>query len=91
VSLGFGPDGKRIRRTVTGQTKTVVKDKLRDLGREIESGVKTRTVYTVADCLDDWLTLTRADSYSERARATGSPFRARRGTGRVCSTCNRMT
>jgi hypothetical protein len=28
VSLGFGPDGKRIRRKVTGRTKQEVRDKL---------------------------------------------------------------
>lgn len=37
VSLGFGPDGKRIRRKVTGKTKTAVKDQLRTLRREIEA------------------------------------------------------
>jgi hypothetical protein len=46
LSLGFRPDGKRIRRAVTWQTKTVVKDKLRHLRREIERGVKTRATYT---------------------------------------------
>ena len=30
VSLGFGPDGKRVRRKVSGRTKTEVKDKLQD-------------------------------------------------------------
>ena len=29
VSLGFGPDGKRIRRKVTGRTKQDVRDKLK--------------------------------------------------------------
>ena len=34
VSLGFTPDGKRrVRRKVTGRTKTVVKDKLKALRR----------------------------------------------------------
>ena len=28
VSLGFGPDGKRIRRKVTGRTKQDVRDKV---------------------------------------------------------------
>ena len=61
ASLGFGPDGKRIRRTVTGQTRTIVIDKLRDLRREIDSGVKTRATYTVAECLDDRLTRARSN------------------------------
>jgi hypothetical protein len=29
VSLGFGPDGKRVRRKVTGRTKQDVRDKLK--------------------------------------------------------------
>jgi hypothetical protein len=42
VSLGFSPDGKRrIRRKVTGRTKTVVKDKLKALRREVEAGIQS--------------------------------------------------
>ena len=55
VSLGYGPDGRRIRRKVTGRTKTEVRDKLRNLHKEIESGVRSRPRYTVRDALDDWL------------------------------------
>src|SRR5262249_33163508 len=71
VSLGFGPDGKRIRRTVTGQTKTIVIAKLRDLRREIDSGVKTRATYTVAECLDDWLTQARHNRPKRTQEADG--------------------
>jgi hypothetical protein len=31
VSLGFGPDGKRARRKVSGPTKAAVRDKLKEL------------------------------------------------------------
>ena len=31
VSLGFGPDGKRIRRRVSGKTKAIVQDRLKKL------------------------------------------------------------
>src|SRR6266567_2170281 len=55
VSLGYGPDGRRVRRKVTGRTKAEVRDKLRNLHREIESGVRPRPRYTVRDALDDWL------------------------------------
>ena len=55
VSLGYGPDGRRVRRKVTGRTKAEVRDKLRILHREIESGVRSRPRYTVRDALDDWL------------------------------------
>lgn len=55
VSLGYGPDGRRIRRKVTGRTKAEVRDKLRELHREIDSGVRSKPRYTVQDALDDWL------------------------------------
>ncbi len=55
VSLGFGPSGTRIRRKVTGRTKTEVRDKLRELHQEVESGLKPRQRYTVNDALQDWL------------------------------------
>jgi integrase len=55
VSLGHGPDGRRIRRKVTGRTKAEVRDKLRELHREIDRGVRSRPRYTVQDALDDWL------------------------------------
>jgi integrase len=55
VSLGYGPDGRRIRRKVTGRTKAEVRDKLRDLHKEMERGVRSGPRYTVQDALDDWL------------------------------------
>ncbi|HET9898617.1 MAG TPA: hypothetical protein VFQ44_27155 [Streptosporangiaceae bacterium] len=55
VSLGFGPDGRRIRRKVTGRTKAEVRNKLRDLHREIDGGVRSKPRYTVRDAIDDWL------------------------------------
>src|SRR5579859_1380203 len=55
VSLGYGPDGRRIRRKVTGRTKAEVRDKLRDLRREIDRGVRPKPRYTVGDALEDWL------------------------------------
>ena len=38
VSLGYGPDGKRIRRKVSGKTKQEVRDKLKALHAEIGRG-----------------------------------------------------
>lgn len=56
VSLGYAPDGKRrIRRKVTGQTKTEVRDKLRALHRELDAGVCSSPSYTMALCIEDWL------------------------------------
>jgi hypothetical protein len=47
VSRGFGPDGKRLRRKVTGSTKATVQDRLKKLHDELESGVRTTPNYTV--------------------------------------------
>jgi len=54
VSLGH-KGGKRVRRKVTGRTKTEVRTKLRDLRRDLDSGVRPSATYTVGDALDDWL------------------------------------
>ena len=55
VSLGFSPAGTRIRKKVTGRTKTEVRDKLRDLHKQVEGGLRPRRRYTVEDALEDWL------------------------------------
>jgi integrase len=55
VSQGFGPGGRRIRRKVTGRTKAEVRDKLRELHLQVDSGLQPRRRYTVDDALDDWL------------------------------------
>jgi hypothetical protein len=47
VSLGFGSDGKRIRRKVTGRTKQDVRDKLKALHAELDRGLRTSSTYTV--------------------------------------------
>jgi integrase len=55
VSLGFGPDGKRSRRKVTGRTKAEVRDKLKALHAELDRGLRTSATYTVRRAVDDWL------------------------------------
>ena len=57
VSLGFSPSGTRIRKKVVGRTKTEVRDKLRELHQQVESGLRPRRRYTVGDALDDWLSV----------------------------------
>ena len=47
VSLGFGSDGRRLRRKVSGRTKTDVKDKLAVLHDELRDGVRSSPTYTV--------------------------------------------
>ena len=55
VSLGFGPDGKRIRRKVSGKSKAVVQDRLKKLHGDIDSGVQASPNYTVRRATEDWL------------------------------------
>jgi len=55
VSRGFGPDGKRIRRKVSGRTKTEVKDKLQLVHDELREGIRSSPRYTVQDAIDEFL------------------------------------
>jgi len=55
VSLGFGPDGKRLRRKVTGNTKATVQDKLKRLHEELDAGVRSTPNYTLRRAAEDWL------------------------------------
>ncbi|MCX5049943.1 site-specific integrase [Streptomyces sp. NBC_00474] len=55
VSLGHGPNGKRRRPKVYGKTKTEVRQKIRDLKKEMQTGVKAPANYTVADAVNDFL------------------------------------
>jgi integrase len=67
VSLGFGPDGKRIRRKVSGKTKQEVRDKLRALHRELDARIRPSAGYTVRHAVEDWLR-DGLDGRSERTR-----------------------
>ena len=81
VSLGY-KGGKRVRRKVTGRTKTEVRNKLRDLRRDLDSGVRTSATYTVDDALDDWLAnglSGRSERTRELYRDTVKPLRQRLG------------
>ena len=55
VSLGYAADGKRIRKKVSGQTRTEVKDRLKALHSELDAGVRTVQGYTVEAAVADWL------------------------------------
>jgi integrase len=66
VSLGYSPDGKRIRPRVSGKTKTIVQDRLKKLHEELEAGLQTDQGYTVRRAADDWL----RDGLSGRASKT---------------------
>ena len=55
MSLGYSPSGTRVRKKVVGRTKTEVRDKLRELHKQVQGGLRPRRHYTVNDALDDWL------------------------------------
>ena len=71
VSLGFAPDGTRLRRKVSGRSKTDVKDKLQALHEELRDGLRTSATYTVRQAINDWL----ADGLDGRAPKTVSTYR----------------
>lgn len=54
ISLGYQASGSRKRKRVTGKTKTIVQDRLRELEQDLESGVEERA-YTVRQAIEDWL------------------------------------
>ena len=55
ISVGFGSDGKRVRRKVSGRTKAEVRDKLKAAHNELDRGLHTSATYTVRQAVDDWL------------------------------------
>jgi hypothetical protein len=55
VSLGFSPSGTHIGKKVTGRTKAEVRDKLRDMHKQVESGLRPERRYTLGDALETWL------------------------------------
>src|ERR1700749_2138792 len=67
VSLGYAPDCKRIRRKVFGKTKQEVRDRLKALHKEMDSGVRSSGTYTVREAVEDWLR-EGLDGTSERTR-----------------------
>ena len=71
VSLGYTADGKRIRKKVSGQTRTEVKDKLKALHSELDAGVRTAAGYTVDMAVTDWL----AEGLPGRAAKTVEVYR----------------
>jgi integrase len=54
-SLGSSADGKRLRKKVSGKTRTEVRDKLKALHSELDAGVRTAHGYTVEKAVADWL------------------------------------
>jgi integrase len=71
VSLGYGGDGRRVRRKVSGKTKQEVRQKLRELHADLEAGVQSPATYTVRAAVDDWL----AGGLSGRSERTLTLYR----------------
>jgi integrase len=55
ISLGYDPKGRRIRKSVTGQTKAEVRDKLKGLHYELEEGTASSPTYRVRQAVAAWL------------------------------------
>lgn len=57
VTIGYGPDGRRQRRRVSGVTKGAVQDALKELHADLAAGItKAAPVhYTVRKAAEDWL------------------------------------
>lgn len=54
VSLGYTPAGKRNRPKVSGKTKTEVRQKLKRLKKELDTGGRAPVHYTVSQAVEDW-------------------------------------
>lgn len=55
ISLGTTPSGKRRRPVAYGCTKEEVREALRELREEHETGIRPSPGYSVADTVNDWL------------------------------------
>ena len=56
ASLGYGPDGRRIRKKASGRTKTEAKQRLKDVLRDYDDGLAIAPAdYTVERAVNDWL------------------------------------
>jgi hypothetical protein len=53
VSLDFGPDGRRLRRKVSGKTKQEVRGKLKAIYAELNVGLSSAG-HTVQTAVEDW-------------------------------------
>ena len=73
LTVGYVEDGKRRRRKVSGQTKAVVVDKLRELHKALDKGIVPKTGYahyTVRQAAEDWLAHGLDGRSARRSRRT---------------------
>jgi integrase len=71
ASLGYGPDGRRVRRVVSGKTKQEVKDKLMAVHEELAHSVRAPRDYTLRLTVQDWL----SDGLDGRSAQTVAKYR----------------
>ena len=94
VSIGFCPDGKRLRRKVSGKTKQEIRDKLQALHGELNVGLQSWAGYTVRAAVDDWLEhgLSGRSARTVQLYRDGvRPLTDRLGPGRCASYPRRMS
>ena len=83
----YAGDGKRDRRKVSGQTKPVVVDKLRDLHKELDKGTVPKTGYvhyTVRQAAQDWLATGLDGRLASRAIPRRASMRSSSGPAWSC-------
>jgi integrase len=71
VSLGFDAQGKRIRRRVTGATKTECLERMAELREELGRAPRSSRKYTTAEAVAEWL----KDGLPGRAERTKGAYR----------------
>jgi len=55
ISLGLDGRGKRITKTRTGKTPTEVRNKLKEVRKELAENLRTPANYTLERCITEWL------------------------------------
>jgi integrase len=88
VSLGYGADGKRLRRTVYGDTKSEAQEKLDALKTEARAGnLPDAGTMTVGQLFDQWLAVRETKdaprTFEERKRTINNHLRPRIGGVRL--------
>ncbi len=81
IALGYNADGSRKRKRVTGTTKTIVQDRLKELHADLDAGVESPAGCTVRKALDDWLAEGLDGRSAETIRRNRSLFYSRGAGG----------